>query len=114
MEIVRVTQSSPTTWRKNCASVSFDFKNLKLPGFDRLYKVVSTCHHHGSINSGHWFTKVLTQKGWFEMDDLKAKCSTTRPPGVTDNSVTLILMVGQNKLRVSITMGYNDFYGCPG
>ena len=99
MEIVRVRQSAPNTWMKCDAAISFDCKNLTLPGFDRRYKVLSTCHHRGSINSGHWFTKVLTGKGWFEMDDLKSGNHSTGIPGVNDRSVTMILMAAQNKLR---------------
>ena len=34
--------------------------------------MVGSCHHRGSLNGGHWFTKELTNLGRYELDDLKA------------------------------------------
>jgi hypothetical protein len=52
MEVVRATEASRNTWVKNDASLNFAVTNLKLPGFPRTYRVVSTCHHRGSV--GLW------------------------------------------------------------
>ena len=68
-------------------------KDLKLPGFLRSYSVVGSCHHRGSLNSGHWITKVLTSKGWFDMDDLRSDSLPSGPPGVNDASVSFILLI---------------------
>ena len=92
MEVVRVTESSRNTWVKNNASLSFPVTDLILPGFSRSYRV-STCHHRGSLNGGHWLTKRSTNHGWFDSDDLKAKNLR-----VTDNSVTIILVIAEDKL----------------
>ena len=99
MEVVRVTEHSRNNWVKNNAPLSFDLKDLNLSGFNRRYNVVGTCHHRGSLDGGHWFTKVLTSKGWFEMDDLKRNCLQATPPGVNDDSVTIILAIAEDKLR---------------
>ena len=98
MEVVRVTESSRNKWVKNNASLSFPVTDLILPGFSRSYRVVGTCHHRGSLNGGHWLTKLSTNHGWFDLDDLKAKNLPTSPPGVTDNSVTIILVIAEDKL----------------
>ena len=82
VEIIRVTKVS----------------GLSLPGFSRTYKVVSSCNHHGSIIGGHWFTKVLTERGWFELDDLKSVNSLTHPPGLSDTSVVVLLLIAEDKL----------------
>lgn len=98
VELVRVTESSRNTWLKNNASISFPVTSLKLPGFPRTYRVISTCHHRGSVASGHWLTKVVTNSGWYELDDLKSRSLPTSPPGLSDNSVTVILLVAEDKL----------------
>ena len=73
VELVRATLSSGNTWIKNLAKVNFPVTDLKLPGFSRTYRVVGTCHHRGSVNSGHWLSKVVTGSGWYELDDLIAR-----------------------------------------
>ena len=45
IEIIRVTKIKQQ-WVKNNASISFPCSGLSLPGFNRSYKVVSTCNHH--------------------------------------------------------------------
>ncbi len=77
---------------------SFPVASLKLPGFPRTYRVVSTCHHRGSVNGGHWLTKIATNTGWYELDDLIPRNLPTNPPGVSDNSVTVILLIAEDKL----------------
>ena len=59
---------------------------------------MGTCHHRGTVNSGHWITKVLTNGGWHELDDLVGKSLVTSPPGVSDDSVTIILLIAEDKL----------------
>ncbi len=98
VELVRATLSSGNTWIKNLANVNFPVTDLKLPGFSRAYRVVSTCHHRGSVNSGHWLTKIATGSGWYELDDLIARNFCTQLPGVSDNSVTVILLIAEDKL----------------
>ena len=95
IEVVRATESSRNTWLKNDASIHFPVPSLKLPGFPRTYRVVSTCHHRGSVNGGHWLTKIATNTGWYELDDLIPR---NVPPGVSDNSVTVILLIAEDKL----------------
>ena len=60
--------------------------------------MVSTCHHRGSLNSGHWLTKIATGSGWYELDDLISRNLSTQPPGVSDNSVAVILLIAVDKL----------------
>jgi len=60
MEVVRARAHGNNFWSKNTASISFPITDVKLPGFSRSYRVVGTCHHRGTVNSGHWITKVLT------------------------------------------------------
>ena len=95
IEIIRVTEVR-RRWLKNNVSVSFTCSNLVLPGFPRPYKVVGSCNHRGSLSGGHWFTKELTDTGWYELDDLKAKNSLTQPPGRNDSSV--VVLIAENKL----------------
>ena len=71
VEVIRVTKSSRYGWAKSNASLSFPLTDLVLPGFERGYRVVGTCHHQGSLNSGHWITKICSNQGWFELDDLR-------------------------------------------
>ena len=44
-------------------------------------------------------TKVLTNGGWHELDDLVGKSLVTSPPGVSDDSVTIILLIAEDKLH---------------
>ena len=97
VEIIRVTKVKQR-WIKNNVSISFSCSGLSLPGFSRTYRVVSSCNHHGSIISGHWFTKVLTERGWFELNDLKSTNSLTHPPGSSDTSVVVLLLIAEDKL----------------
>ena len=98
VELIRATESSQNTWTKNSAILNFPTTSLKLPGFPRTYRVVSTCHHRGSMNSGHWVTKLATGAGWYELDDLISRNVLTQPPGVNDNSVAVILLIAEEKL----------------
>ena len=98
VEVVRATESSRNTWLKSNACINFSATSLKLPGFSRSYRVISTCHHRGSVNGGHWLTKIATNTGWYELDDLRSKNSPTIPPGFNDDSVTVILLIAEDKL----------------
>src|SRR6185312_5951273 len=100
MEVVRARAHGNNFWSKNTSSISFPITDVKLPGFSRSYRVVGTCHHRGTVNSGHWITKVLTNGGWHELDDLVGKSLVTSPPGVSDDSVTIILLIAEDKLHV--------------
>ena len=63
-ELIRVTQRKTDNgmlWRKSCLPISFPVTGIKIPGSDSRYRVISTCHHRGSIRYGHWLTKLLTQ-----------------------------------------------------
>src|SRR5690242_3645000 len=51
------------------------------------YRVVGSCHHRGSLKRGHWVTKILTKRGWFELDYLKSHSSRTKTPGMVDQTV---------------------------
>jgi ubiquitin C-terminal hydrolase len=99
IEVIRVKQSTTgNRWIKNDAPISFDVKDLKLPGFLRPYSIVGSCHHRGSLNGGHWITKISTSKGWFDMDDLRRDPLPCDPPGIDDASVSVILLVSTDKL----------------
>ena len=92
-EIMRVTGhgGGSRNWSKNSIPISFPTQNLKLSS--RSYRVAASCHHRGSIKSGHWTTKVCTSTGtWYELDDLKGKPSVTNPPGTLDSSVPHYLL----------------------
>ncbi len=80
--------------------VSFSVCNLKLPDFSRSYKVIASCHHRGTVNSGHWFTKILTANNvWYCLDDLMPKAIPTCPPGSDDDSVTVLLLAAEDKFQ---------------
>jgi ubiquitin C-terminal hydrolase len=100
IEIIRVT-GSQDRWLKNSVSISFPCSNLILPGFSKPYKVVGSCHHWGSLNGGHWFTKELTNLGWYELDDLKAHNYITKAPGLKDNSVAILLLIAEDRFNSS-------------
>ena len=97
VEIIRVT-SKEGRWMKNSAAVSFSYSNLMLPNFSKKYRVTSTCHHHGNLSGGHWFTKKLTETGWYELNDLKSENLVTDPPGVDDSSVVVLLLIAEDRL----------------
>jgi ubiquitin C-terminal hydrolase len=99
MEVVRAKEVKGY-WSKNFAKITFPLTGIKLPGGSRVYRVVSTCHHRGSVNSGHWTTKELTLNGgWYELDDIKGNSLLTGPPGVMDDTVTLLLLIAEDKFR---------------
>jgi ubiquitin C-terminal hydrolase len=101
IEIMRVTGhgGGSRSWSKNSIPISFPTQNLKLSS--RSYRVAASCHHRGSIKSGHWTTKVCTSTGtWYELDDLKGKPSVTNPPGTLDSSVTVLLLIAENRLII--------------
>ena len=97
IEIVRATEGK-NVWIKNNSWISFDDTKLSLPGFDRSYNIVASCHHRGSLKGGHWTTKIRTNNGWWEMDDLKSYCVKTVQPGIKDSSVSLLLLIADNML----------------
>ena len=92
IEIVRVRENL-SRWNKNSICISFPIRNLVLKSFSRKYRVVASCHHTVTIKSGHWFSKILTAKGWFLLDDLKSNVHPSCPPGVQDNSAVILLLV---------------------
>ena len=65
IEIMRVTGhgGGSHSWSKNSIPISFPTENLKLSMLSRSYRVIASCHHRGSIKSGHWTTKVCTSTG---------------------------------------------------
>ena len=100
IEIIRVSEHN-NYWTKNNASIDFNVTKLKLPRFQRLYNVLATCHHRGSLNGGHWLTKFRTTHGWWELDDLRNKNYTCYPPGSRDDSVTYLLLIADNTLKMN-------------
>ena len=42
-------------------------------------------------------TKILTKRGWFELDDLKPHSSRTKPPGLMDQTVGVILLLAEDR-----------------
>ena len=42
--------------------------------------------------------KVSTERGWFELNDLKSTNSLTHPPGSSDTSVVVLLLIAEDKL----------------
>lgn len=98
IEIVRVTELK-SGWNKNNCTINFPVTNLVLPGFSRLYRVVATCDHRGSLTGGHWLTNICTSGGhWYELNDLKQTSLLTRSPGIDDSSVVIILLIAEDKL----------------
>ena len=81
---------------KNFTPINFRLSNVMLPGFSNLFKVTSSCHHAGSLNGGHWYTKVFTNSGWYALDDLRNDNYLTEPPGNEDESVVMILLVSED------------------
>ena len=41
---------------------------------------------------------VLTERGWIELNDLKSTNSLTHPPGSSDTSVVVLLLIAEDKL----------------
>ena len=37
--------------------------------------------------------------GWYELDDIKGNSLLTNPPGVMDDTVTLLLLIAEDKLK---------------
>ena len=98
IELVRVTESK-SNWIKNALPIDFSVTSLKLPNFDRSYRVVGSCHHRGSLRGGHWFTKMVTSSGWYELDDLKSTNSRSQMPGQRDQTVAVLLLVSEAKFK---------------
>ncbi len=96
LELCRVAVTPRGSMKIN-APLSFR-TDLKLPGFSRRYRVVASAHHRGTLRGGHWFTKVCTKGGWFQMDDLRKKHSVTDPPGFNDKTVAILLLIATDKL----------------
>jgi len=94
VELVRVTDTTRGLV-KNKNPIRF-LTDLKLHGFSRSYRVVASAHHRGSLRGGHWVTRLCTTTGWFEVDDLRKKHVATDPPGVSDESVVVILLVASD------------------
>src|SRR6185436_2684928 len=67
IEIIRVTRLR-NAWIKKSLPIDFSTRDLKLPGFDRPYRVIASCHHRGFLHGGHWFTNISTNSGWFNLD----------------------------------------------
>jgi len=99
IEVIRVSQINETFWVKNSLPINFPVRDLKLPGFTRTYRVLATCHHRGSLQTGHWFTKISTNSGWYELDDLKVKSLSTKPPGLYDQTVVVLLLAAEDNFR---------------
>ena len=97
IEIIRVTDAG-SRWVKNGSTVTFPIVGVNLPNFSRFYRVVGTCHHSGSLTSGHWLTKACTARGWYELNDLKGANTFINPPGEDDGSVVMIFLVVDNKM----------------
>ena len=100
IEVIRVSDlGGSQRWSKNSLPISFSTRNLNLAGLVRSYRVAASCHHTGSIGSGHWVTKVCTAADvWYKLDDLTTKSSITDSPGVSDSSVVVLLLVAEDKL----------------
>ena len=82
--------------QNNC-TINFPVTDLVLPGFSRLYRVVATCDHRGSLTDGHWLTNICTSGGdWYEINDLKETSLVTRSPGIDDTSVVIILLIASS------------------
>jgi ubiquitin C-terminal hydrolase len=96
IELIRITNTARGL-TKNMNPIRF-LPEVKLPGFSRSYRVVASAHHRGSLRGGHWVTRVCTVNGWFEVDDLRRKHMVTDPPGVSDDSVVVILLVASDLL----------------
>jgi ubiquitin C-terminal hydrolase len=99
LEIVRATErrmNNGISWKKNCVPISFPVSGIQIPGSGGTYRVISTCHHRGSIRHGHWLTKIRTQNNiWYEIDDLKHSHSVTSAPGTNDTDVVLLMLVSE-------------------
>ena len=72
---------------------------ISLPGTDRKYQVIASCHHRGTLRSGHWITKLMmVDKTWFNFDDLKPENQVTQAPGANDSSVVILLLLAESPL----------------
>jgi hypothetical protein len=100
-EIIRIRDNSSTgigRWIKNNLPITFSTDGIKLPGSDKLYDVIASSHHKGSLNHGHWITKFRTEDSvWWEADDLRLKVIRTAPPGCHDHSVSILVLLAKNR-----------------
>ena len=96
LEIIRVSEKkrgNRITWRKNMLPISFPTSGISVPGTDRKYQVVASCHHRGTLRSGHWITKLMiADRNWHEFDDLRSDIFVTQAPGVNDSSVVVLFL----------------------
>ena len=98
VESTRVTESKLNGWVKSHAVLNFPVRHLRLPGYQRSYHIVASCHHSGSLQGGHWLTKMSTKAGWYELDDLKRYNLSTISPGLRDQTAVVLLLVATDKL----------------
>ena len=100
LEVIRVSELKSRhrlSWRKNTLPISFPTSGISVPGTKRKYQVIATCHHRGTLQAGHWITKLMmSNKIWYECDDLKPENSVTNPPGLNDSSVVLLLLMAES------------------
>ena len=90
---------SRLSWTKSFVPISFPSSGIRIPGSSKRFRVIGTCHHTGSLHSGHWFTKVVTNSGtWFELDDLKPSSLQTSSPGLSDSTVVILVLVAEDML----------------
>ena len=97
LEIVRVSQTRNGGWLKNNLRVTFPSSAFNLPGSTRKYRLIATCHHRGSLHSGHWFTRMRgTGSKWYEIDDLASHHREVQQSGKGDNSVVVFLLQAED------------------
>jgi ubiquitin C-terminal hydrolase len=97
LEVIRVSDAKGSgSFFKNNIPISFPTSGISIPGCRSKYQVVATCHHRGTLNSGHWFVKLKTaNQTWWVCDDLRPTNSVTNPPGTRDSSVVLLFLVAE-------------------
>ena len=100
VEIIRVTEKKRRnllSWHKNILPLCFPTTGISVPGTQRKYQLIATCHHYGTLRYGHWITKLVTNdKHWYECNDLKASNNVTKAPGTADSSVVMLLLIAES------------------
>ena|SRR5690242_18636952 len=97
-EIIRVSKTN-NSWKKNSMPITFPVSGIKFPGSSRIYDVIATCNHNGSLTTGHWFTKLrIKNDSWYRLDDLQSANTICGAPGIYDATTVLLLLSATDKL----------------
>ena len=104
IEIVRVIFKDEK--QRNDSSVFFPLKGISLPEMPGTFSPIATCHHTGSLDSGHWFARVrLSNDSWYEIDDTKGRHAVITSVGESSGSASLVMLMLMSDSHLEQTLG---------